>query len=85
MRKPTEINQRPIRTVYYQTGKVVKITHSKWANTAVPNSVSHMQVNQYNATHCEVFDSASGTLHAVIKKKMHGIEILFKRDVKEGM
>lgn len=80
-------SNRPIRTVFYQHKDVVRVNHAKWANNAVPNAVGHMQLNQYDATHCEVFDSASGELHAVIRRKIGGevIEILFKREVQEGM
>lgn len=78
---------RPIQTVFYQKHDAVKVTRSKWANTAVPNAIKHMQVNQYDATHCEVYDASSGELHAVIKSYIgtNRIEILFKREVKEGM
>lgn len=79
-------NQRPIRTVFYQGKKEVRVNRSTWANNAVPNAVRHMQTNEYAATHCEVFDSTNGELHAVIRRSMSGdIEILFKREVKEGM
>lgn len=78
--------KRTIKTVFYRVREVVKATHSSWANNAVPNAVGHMQVNQYDATHCEVYDTSSGELHAVIKRSITGdIHILFKREVKVGM
>ena len=77
----------PIRTVFYRGNEAVKTNHAMWANNAVPNAVRHMQINQYDATHCEVYDSVSGELHAVIKAHIgsNRIEILFKCDVREGM
>lgn len=79
-------NQRPIRTVFYRGKQEVRVNYSTWANNAVPNAVRHMQTNEYDATHCEVFDSVNGELHSVIKRRITGdIEILFKREVKEGM
>jgi hypothetical protein len=80
------MSTRNIKTVYYFLHEAVKVTHSVWANNAVPNAIGHMQVNQYEATHCEVYDVANGELHAVIKRNVLGdITILFKRTVKEGM
>ena len=83
----THSNVRPIQTVFYQGKDAIKITRSKWANSAVPNAVKHMQTHQYEATHCEVYDIESGILHAVLKMPIGGTEIriLFKREVKEGM
>ena len=80
------MNKRPIRTVFYRGRTVVRTTHSRWANNAVPRAVGHLQLRQYDATHCEVFDSATGELHAVLKVNLKGvIFVLFKREVKEGM
>jgi len=76
----------PIKTVFYFEKKAVRANHARWANNAVPNAVKHMQLNEYAATHCEVYDTVSGDLHAVIKRSVNGdIHILFKREVKEGM
>lgn len=77
----------PIRTVFYHKDAAVKTNHAMWANNAVPNAIRHMQINQYDATHCEVYDQTSGELHAVIKAHIgsNRIEILFKRTVEEGM
>lgn len=80
------MSSRPIRSVFYQRNEAVRTNHSKWANTAVPNAVGHLQLRRYDATHCEVFDSSTGELHAVLKVNMKGdIAVLFKREVKEGM
>lgn len=82
---------RPIQTIFYQgSGRsevVVQINRSRWANNAVAQAVKHMQVNEYDATVCEVFDTRTGTLHAVIRRYVgqNKIEILYKRKVKEGM
>lgn len=77
----------PICTVFYRKNEAVKTNHAMRANNAVPNAIRHMQINQYDATHCEVYDSVSGELHAVIKAHIgsNSISILFKRDVVEGM
>lgn len=77
----------PIRTAFYRKDTVVKVNHAAWANNAVPNAVRHMQINQYDATHCEVYDTVTGELHAVIKAHIgsNRIEILFKRQVVEGL
>lgn len=87
MAKKKVVMARPIQTVFYQRHNVVRVTRSKWANTAVPNAVKHMQTNEYDATHCEVYDASTGVLHAVIKYHIgtNRIEILFKREVREGM
>lgn len=77
----------PIRTVFYRKADVVKINHAMRADNSVPNAIRHMQINQYDATHCEVYDSTTGELHAVIKAHIgsNRIEILYKREVREGM
>lgn len=76
-----------IRTVFYRGDQAVKTNHARLANNAVPNAIRHMQINQYDATHCEVYDQYTGELHAVIRAHIasNKIEILFKREVKEGM
>lgn len=78
-----------IKTVYYRGKSAVKTTRSKWANSASKNAFGHMQTNQYDATHCEVFDESTGELHAVITAKLKGgkhmIETIFEREVREGM
>lgn len=84
-RKTLNRVERSIRTIYYQGKRIVKITRSRYAFTAVPRCISHMQVNEYSATLAEVFDLTNGDLHAVIRRYMSGeIRIIFKREVKEG-
>ncbi len=76
---------RTVISVYYQGKTVVKKTYAKYANNAVPNSVKHLQLGAYDATHVEVYDEASGVLHAVVKRFIgsNEIRVLFKREVKE--
>ncbi len=82
---------RPIQTIFYQGSEraqaVVQVNRARWANNAVAQAVKHMQINEYDATVCEVFDIRTGTLHAVIRRYVgqNKIEILYKRKVKEGM
>lgn len=92
MTKPSKVSiARPIQTIFYQgfgrSEVVVQINRSRWANNAVAQAVKHMQVNEYDATVCEVFDMRTGALHAVIRRYVgqNKIEILYKRKVKEGM
>ena len=76
----------PIQTVYYRGKEPVRTNHAGSAFNAVPNCVSHMQVNNYEATVAEVFDLRDGTLHAVITRNVEGvIRIVFKREVQEGV
>jgi len=76
---------RKITTTFYNRLDVVKVNNAVHANNAVLRCIDHLQINQYDATHAEVFDSESGVLHAVIKRRMNGdIEILFKRDVQNA-
>lgn len=82
---------RPIQTIFYQgSGKaevVVRVNRARWANNAVAQAVKHMQINEYDATVCEVFDTRTGTLLAVIRRyvSQNKIEILYKRKDKEDM
>lgn len=78
--------ERPIRSVYYSDHRarhVVKTSRGKYARTAVPRAVDRMQVNDYQAVLCEVYDDSSGVLHAVIKRSVDRgeIHILFQREV----
>jgi hypothetical protein len=74
---------RSIQTTYYDRKKVVKVNNSVHPNQAVLHSVNHMQMNNYGATACEVYDWASGVLHCVVKRRIDGhIEISYKRAVK---
>lgn len=77
---------RNIKTVYYFGRDVVKVNSACFANNAVPRCIGHMQMNEYSASHAEVYDAGSGELHAVIRRQVSGnITIVFKREVKEGM
>lgn len=80
---------RNIKAVYYRGKDVMKVNKSKWANSASKNAFDHMQLDRYEATHCEVYDERTGELHAVLRRKLTKgeveIETLFKREVKEGM
>jgi hypothetical protein len=77
----------PIHTHYFTHagGRAVRINRAGSALRAVPLCVEHMQLNHYEATVAEVFDTRGGVLHAVIRRTVEGnIRIVFKREVKEG-
>lgn len=78
-----------IHTVYYFRNRAVKRNNAKYGYTAVMQCIKHMQLNSYEATHAEVYDSVDGELHAVIKAVLvdgkHEIRILFKRDYLEDI
>lgn len=81
---------RNIKTKYYvgrRYNDPIRTNSSKDANHAVAQAVLHMQVGHYTdidgnpATACEVFDSESGMLHAVVSRSPLGqITINYKRD-----
>lgn len=59
----------------------VKVNLSASPQSAVMLAVGHMQMNDYGAELCNVFDNQTAELHAVIKHYPDGhIRILFKRD-----
>lgn len=76
--------QHTIQTDYYDGKKLVRSNHAKHPNSAVCLAVKHMQTRRYSATTCEVFDTSSGELHAVLKMPIAKDEILilYKREVK---
>ena len=77
---------RTIQTTYYHNKRVVKNTNSATAYNAVPNCIRHMQVNEYQATLAEVYDTENGVLHAVITRSVKGtITIVFKREVQKDI
>jgi hypothetical protein len=79
-------SSRNIKSVYYNHQmQAIHINSSKHSNSAVERAVGHMQIDQYKAAICEVFDAMTGELHAVLTNKIRGMEIVFKRDVKDGM
>lgn len=78
-----------IHTVYYNHNRAVKRNNAKYGYTAVMQCIKHMQLNSYEATHAEVYDSVDGKLHAVIRAVLvngkHEIRILFKREFLEDV
>ncbi len=74
----------PIRTVYYLRREVVHVNAAKHANSAVERAVGHMQIDDYGASACEVFDHESGKLHAVLTNaRVNGkleMRIVYKRE-----
>lgn len=72
---PRKPNAEPffgIRTVYHRGGLAPLNRYSKNANRAVAQAVSHMQINHYGAHLCEVYDLATGELHATIRRMVSG-------------
>lgn len=70
-----------IKTVYHRRNEPPKITRALNANRAVATAVAHMQINQYGSHLCEVYDSETGELHAIIKRSVNGrLTIDFQRD-----
>lgn len=64
--------------------QVTRTTRSANPNNAVTNCIRHMQINHYDATHAEVWDTTTGELHAQVKRRVDGnILILFKRDPRD--
>ena len=73
-----------IQTVYYFGKEVVKRNRAMHANAAVVHCVSHMQLNTYEAESAEVYDLETGVLHAVIRRTLKGMTIVYKRPVQES-
>jgi hypothetical protein len=71
----------------YTNGHALKkVTRACYAATAVPNAIMHMQMDDYTATCCEVWDEVNGELHAVIKRNVKGnISIVFSRIPMRGV
>jgi hypothetical protein len=72
---------RPVMSVYYRGEVVVKVTHSAYPNNAVCNAIRHMQTNEYDATHAEVYSGDTGNLYAVIKWGIKVINILYRAKI----
>lgn len=72
---------RPVTTVFYRNEDVIKTNHSAHPNNAVCNAIKHMQVNEYDATHCEVYGGDTGKLYAVIKWGHKEITILYRAKI----
>ena len=72
---------RMIRTDFYFGKKVVKSNFSKFADNGVVNAVRHLQSRKYDSTHCEVYDTSSGELHAVLRMSIgkDKLEVVYKR------
>jgi hypothetical protein len=77
--------ERNIETKYWDGRRVVKVTRSVYAFNAVPTCISHMQINEYGATHAEVSDIGTAKLYSTIAlhKNWH-LEIIFSRKIKKG-
>ena len=76
---------RAIRTVFYRNKQVVKMNRAADAARAVLHCIDHMQSNRYEADAAEVFNEDDGTLHAVIRMTMKGIEIVYNRESTSDM
>ena len=77
-KKYREDHSRPIVSQYLYGHKEKKVTRAKYASKAVPTAVMHMQMNDYDALVCQVWNEATGELHAVVKRSVKGnISILF--------
>jgi len=84
-KKYREEHPRSIVSQYLYGHKEKKVTRAKYASKAVPNAVMHMQMDDYAAMTCQVWDEATGELHAVIKRSVKGsINILFSRTPVRG-
>ena len=77
--------KRPVQAIFYKGKAVVKINHSASPNNAVANAFRHMQINQYNAKHVEVFNAVTGELYAAIRWINVGskLDVLYKNGVEE--
>lgn len=80
---------RPIRSEFFEGARrnrnPVKVNRGRWALTAVPNAVMHMQLDTYGARLCEVWDERTGELYAQVRRKVTGeLEIVFMKQPEEG-
>lgn len=76
--------QYTIKTVYHIRGKAPKVVRSMNANRAVTQCVGHMQIDHYGAHVAEVYDNATGELHAQIKMDKKGtLHIYLKRNARD--
>lgn len=75
---------RTIRTEYMYRRKVKKVNRSSDPNRAVEKCVGYMQINAYGATVAQVYDEATGQLHAEVKRSVSGtIQITFRRNPRD--
>ena len=79
--KLTQPSARPVLSVFYRGSKVVKTNHAAYPNNAVVNAIKHMQINEYSATHVEVFCAESGKLYVVIKRSIKMLVIAYKAEI----
>jgi hypothetical protein len=77
----TVYTTRPVMSVFYRGQAVVKTNHSAHPNNAVVNAIRHMQVNEYDATHVEVYSGDTGKLYAVIRWGIKEISILYRAKI----
>lgn len=85
MTTPHDDHPRRIVSQYLFKHQVTQVTRAKYASRAVPNAVMHMQMNDYGALTCQIWDEATGELHALVKRDLKGnITILFSRTPVRG-
>lgn len=73
---------RPIKSVYYFRREIVRKNSASNPLRCTSRCVEHLRLDSYGATHVEVFDETTGTLHAVVKRDMQGnIHILYEREL----
>ena len=80
-------SDRVIQSVYYkdlEATQIIKQNMSRYAATAVPNAIKHMQNNHYGAMLVEVHDLITGEVYAVIRSTVDGYRIIYNYMVKEG-
>lgn len=73
--KHAAFGTRPIRTDFFATQtrrKLLRVNRARYAFNAVPNAITHMQINEYDAQLCEVYDERTGKLFAQIKRGVNG-------------
>jgi hypothetical protein len=62
----------PIKSIYYLGKEIRKRNSASNPLRCVSRCVEHMRLNDYEATHAEVFNELTGKLHAVVKRDVHG-------------
>ena len=75
--------KRPVQAIFYNQNKAIRTNNSLYPNNAVCNALRHMQINQYDASHVEVFNTETGKLYAVIKWTRVGtqLSIIYRADI----
>lgn len=77
---------RTIRTDFFESGSALPVQKnlSTDANRAVAQAVYMLQINRYGARVAQVYDIATGELHADLRRKMNGsIIVLYARNPQE--